>query len=318
MLLDTFVPHLVPCLLGVKQFLVGKYKRSWGNIHIQRDLNEIFEYPPFELEIRLAYVTNTVAFTCLYFPTLPLLLPLAVISLTISSWVDHVMLLRFYSKPPAYSKEIIFMSMKYLPLIIFISVTWNLFMPLRDVFVHVFKTADPSVASVDLDQLWSLKLLFYAFCAIFLQDAVLHAVGVFIPYRVKQLVVTNLVHLKQWLGMCCIKLAHDLRARQNKSGRAKSRTIIRLQRTASRNCRRRKKRRGRRTTGSLTGGTCAGTKIQQVCFGQCNGVPTACPMSREKLCIQAISNEHLNGLPKSTFTRTRLSTTHGTKTLSLL
>ena len=200
MLLDTFVPHLVPCLLGVKQFLVGKYKRSWGNIHIQRDLNEIFEYPPFELEIRLAYVTNTVAFTCLYFPTLPLLLPLAVISLTISSWVDHVMLLRFYSKPPAYSKEIIFMSMKYLPLIIFISVTWNLFMPLRDVFVHVFKTADPSVASVDLDQLWSLKLLFYAFCAIFLQDAVLHAVGVFIPYRVKQLVVTNLVHPKAMVG----------------------------------------------------------------------------------------------------------------------
>ena len=90
-------------------------------------------------------------------------------------------------------------------------------MPLRDAFVHVFKTADPSVAAVDLDQLWSLTLLFYAFCAVFLQDAVLHAFGGCIPYRVKQMVITNLVHPKALIEHVLHKVCRQwTRARKQK------------------------------------------------------------------------------------------------------
>ena len=128
MLLDVFVPHIMPLLKAMVVFVRGKFKVS--GMYIQRDLNELYEYPEFEFEIRLAYVLNTIAFSTLYMCTLPLLLPLAALSLFLSSWVDHVMLLRLYSSPPAYTKELIETAVDYVPLLVLLSLLWNIVGPM--------------------------------------------------------------------------------------------------------------------------------------------------------------------------------------------
>ena len=97
MLLDVFVPHIMPLLKAMVVFVRGKFKVS--GMYIQRDLNEFYEYPEFEFEIRLAYEHyRFLDIVHVY----SLLLPLAALSLFLSSWVDHVMLLRLQFAPCVY------------------------------------------------------------------------------------------------------------------------------------------------------------------------------------------------------------------------
>jgi hypothetical protein len=68
----------------------------------QRQLNSWFEGPDFHLSTRYATVMQTVFTTLVYASLLPLLIPLAMISMLLSVYVDKWLLLRFYRTPPHY------------------------------------------------------------------------------------------------------------------------------------------------------------------------------------------------------------------------
>ena len=190
MILDCFVPHFVPMLTAALKTVEGNLQRSsrsqnWKG-HIQRDLNMSLEYPTFEIEIRLAYIMNTFAFTCLYFSTLPLLLPLAVLSFTVSMWVDRIMILRVYSKPPVYDSEIIFVALQQFPYIILLSVGWNLFMPLRDFFVLALELDPAATPTSAISQLALLESVFYLLLGLFLCSALFETFGLFLPFKLRK------------------------------------------------------------------------------------------------------------------------------------
>jgi hypothetical protein len=61
---------------------------------------QIFVAPPFLLSTRLPVVLNTLFITLTFCSGMPLLLPIAFVSLCVTYWMDKVAVTRFYSKPP--------------------------------------------------------------------------------------------------------------------------------------------------------------------------------------------------------------------------
>ena len=184
MLLDVFVPHIMPLLKAMVVFVRGKFKVS--GMYIQRDLNELYEYPEFEFEIRLAYVLNTIAFSTLYMCTLPLLLPLAALSLFLSSWVDHVMLLRLYSSPPAYTKELIETAVDYVPLLVLLSLLWNIVGPMRDFVIYIVAIYPAGTSAFEMVELSPLLFLAFSLFATLLLLTCLFMFGFLLPFRFKR------------------------------------------------------------------------------------------------------------------------------------
>ena len=117
---------------------------------------------------------------------MPLLLPLSVLSLIISSWVDQVMLLRFYSKPPAYTKDLIEKAMNYLPFIILCSILYNIIGPLRDFFIHIVGVYSISTSSIDMNELTWLWFLCLVLISIFVLLLVFLMFGFLLPFEVKR------------------------------------------------------------------------------------------------------------------------------------
>lgn len=72
--------------------------------------------PEFLLDARLAQIVAVVWVTYIYSPALPLLLPLAVINLSIIYWIDKTLVLRFYRTPRNYDERIIKKQMSFLKL----------------------------------------------------------------------------------------------------------------------------------------------------------------------------------------------------------
>ena len=194
MMLDVCVPHAMPFIKAMVVFLRSKFKVS--SMYIQRDLNELYEYPEFEFEIRLAYVLNTIAFSTLYMCSLPLLLPIAALSLFLSSWVDHIMLLRLYSSPPAYTKELIEIAVDYIPLMVLFSLFWNVVGPMRDFFIYIvamYPVGTPALEIVELVPLWFIAL---SLSAVLFLLICLYMFGFLLPFRCKRH-ITKIVEPKK-------------------------------------------------------------------------------------------------------------------------
>ena len=121
MLLDIFVPHLMPMvvLFVVKPFVRFLTKRAspifTTPIVTQKQLNDLHSSVEFELPIRVAYVLNTVSIAITFISGMPLMICFATISLCFSYLVDRFMLLRFYDKGVVYDDTILKRTWQLIP-----------------------------------------------------------------------------------------------------------------------------------------------------------------------------------------------------------
>ena len=82
-----------------KGWAVRRLYRRLGLVTSQQQLNALYQYPDMKMYDRFPAVLNTVFVTMFYSGGIPLLLPLACVSIATTFWLDKVMLLRFYRRP---------------------------------------------------------------------------------------------------------------------------------------------------------------------------------------------------------------------------
>ena len=108
MVLNIVVPHVVPLL---KLLVLGPCKR-WrarrqpGTCLTQEQLNAKFLGPPFKLAARFPFVLNAVFVSMALASGVPVLMPIAAVTLFVIFWVDKVCLLRLYRRPPTYGVDL--------------------------------------------------------------------------------------------------------------------------------------------------------------------------------------------------------------------
>ena len=99
MIINIAAPHALPlgkycCVYPCKRRCCSK------SAILQRELNDFYKAPEFEVESRVPHVMNTVVVTLLYSSGIPLLLPVAAVSLLTTYLVDVFLLSTFYAQPP--------------------------------------------------------------------------------------------------------------------------------------------------------------------------------------------------------------------------
>lgn len=116
MLVNVFVPHLGPLFAWLVVQRANKRKaETMGKYLTQADMNKAFTGYNFALAIRYPEMMNTLFTTLLYCAGMPYLLPMAAGSFLLSYWIDKVLLLRFYEKPPSYDENLARHAMSWMP-----------------------------------------------------------------------------------------------------------------------------------------------------------------------------------------------------------
>ena len=120
MILDIFVPHIIPILrmCVTKQIVRRRARAAHQSFVTQRELNDVFEGPSFDMATRLGYVLNTCACTLTFSSGLPILVPMAMASFFVSYWVDKYLILRYYKRPPQIKSTTIVQAFSTLPLVV--------------------------------------------------------------------------------------------------------------------------------------------------------------------------------------------------------
>jgi hypothetical protein len=114
MCINIFAPH-APYL--AQWVVIGPLMRTLfaGSKDTQDAQNRLFNGPEFNIAIRFPLILNTI-FTCMFYcGGLPVLLPFAGITFTITFLVDKVLLLRMYKKPPQYDEKLAAFTVQLLP-----------------------------------------------------------------------------------------------------------------------------------------------------------------------------------------------------------
>jgi hypothetical protein len=88
---------------------------SSESVVIQYDLDRIEVGPLFDSSISCAHFLSMLFFSMTYATGLPLLMPMAFVTLTISFCIDKLLLLRFYEKPPHMNDGVMQIILKILP-----------------------------------------------------------------------------------------------------------------------------------------------------------------------------------------------------------
>lgn len=102
MIINTLSPHLYDLVCGYRFCLRSRHP-NLSLVVTQRDLNKSLLGPFSDPSIRFAQVFNTI-FVCFTFSTgLPLMIPIAAASMLMFYWVDKVLFMWYFRKPPAYS-----------------------------------------------------------------------------------------------------------------------------------------------------------------------------------------------------------------------
>ena len=113
MILEIGIPHGFPTMILTGVSLMRWYDRRFksdkkiSRKYHQDEYQELYVGPEFILDARLAQVIAVIWVTFIYSPTLPLLLPLAIINFTMIYWIDKYLVLRFYKTPRNYDQTII-------------------------------------------------------------------------------------------------------------------------------------------------------------------------------------------------------------------
>jgi hypothetical protein len=101
---DIVAPHIPALFWSVT--LPYKTCHRWRKIPLtQEEANAAALGPRFAVSVRFATIFNTVAVSLVCSSGMPVLMPLACLSVGVSYWVDKIMLLRVYHQPPRHSHD---------------------------------------------------------------------------------------------------------------------------------------------------------------------------------------------------------------------
>ena len=121
MTINIISPHAAGLVgafvLGPLTRCKGKYGGASGFL-AQFQMDEAFAPPAFKLEERSAQMLNTIAVTLAFCPGLPILLPIATVSLTLAYAVDKYLIVKFYRRPPPYNSKLPEKVLSILPYIV--------------------------------------------------------------------------------------------------------------------------------------------------------------------------------------------------------
>jgi hypothetical protein len=114
MLINIFVPHLAP-LLGL--YIIAPLKRSLtaSGKNTQETLNELYMGPDFPITIRTAQILTCVFVCMMYAPGLPLMMPIAMCSMIMTFFVDKLLLIKFYRRPPRFDESTVSLCIGFIP-----------------------------------------------------------------------------------------------------------------------------------------------------------------------------------------------------------
>lgn len=113
-IINIVSPHLIYFLLT--PVIYWFRKRSARKSFIQRDMNLFSLGPDFEMIPKYALALNTVFVTLFYCSGMPVLLFFGTTSLFLQYWVEKILLLRFYARPPNYNHDINTITLRIIPL----------------------------------------------------------------------------------------------------------------------------------------------------------------------------------------------------------
>lgn len=113
MLINALSPHVyvayLLCLLRCRRLTTD------SNAVTQGELNKDYTPPEFEMPTRTAVVLNAVFVCLMYAPGMPILLPVAAISMGVFYLMDKIAILRLYQRPPAYDEAMAKFILGWLP-----------------------------------------------------------------------------------------------------------------------------------------------------------------------------------------------------------
>lgn len=102
LLVNTFLPHIVP--LGHWLIIKPCKRRALTtSAPTQMELNRLHEGPVFDTPNRYGSALAVAWVALLFYSGLPLLLPIAAVSMIVQFWLDKLLLLRFNSRPKFYT-----------------------------------------------------------------------------------------------------------------------------------------------------------------------------------------------------------------------
>jgi uncharacterized membrane protein YgcG len=99
MMINVVMPHVKPLMTMLGDSMTRAAALRKGKVHTQEQMNTLFEGPEYILEERYPVFLNTLFVTMFYCGGIPILLPLATISVLLSYFVDKYMIMRVYKKP---------------------------------------------------------------------------------------------------------------------------------------------------------------------------------------------------------------------------
>ena len=131
---QILTPHIGLCLHSIYIFLVRCFDRrcslnkSVTKRVIQADYEDLYTGPDFLLQIRYAQLLCTVFVTVSYSSGLPILYPIAAVSLFCMFWVDKILILRYHKITSGYTKWTSRQVVKIMPLAAVAHILFGFFM----------------------------------------------------------------------------------------------------------------------------------------------------------------------------------------------
>ena len=134
---DCFAPHVAP-LVAYLLWQPGKIARARSSargkpigghpIATQNQMNEMHDGVEFELPVRLATILNTLGTVLCYSGALPMLIPLACLSFSLSYLLDKFFIIKLYKKPPRYQLSMLSTVKTILPAFVILHLVFSIWM----------------------------------------------------------------------------------------------------------------------------------------------------------------------------------------------
>ncbi|OQR84545.1 transmembrane protein [Achlya hypogyna] len=135
MIINAVSPQLGPLL---QTYVIGPIRR-WRALRAavtQKQMNELFAGPPFDISLRYPLVLNTVFVTMMYCGGIPILLPVASLSCLVMHQLDKLTIMRLYSVRTAYDEALGQLSLAMLPLALLLHLAFSTWMYGNDHFLQ--------------------------------------------------------------------------------------------------------------------------------------------------------------------------------------
>ncbi|KAF0683855.1 Aste57867_24130 [Aphanomyces stellatus] len=127
MLVNTVAPQVAPTL---QMFVIYPIMEWFGTQFAvtQKQMNEVYAGPPFDISLRYPLVLNTVFVTMMYCGGIPILLPIASVACFVTYACDKLTLMRLYSVRTAYDEALGQLAASLLPFALLIHLGFSTWM----------------------------------------------------------------------------------------------------------------------------------------------------------------------------------------------